>query len=150
MPRNHLPKNIHVLKGTAKQHPERMRERENEPVNKAPIGKPSKYLNTVEKRFFKEIVSNSIDGVLGEADRIAVECAAQLLYKVRGLNIIQVVDDSHQPTEDEPIKLKEVVIQATAGEQQLLIKYLGQFGMLPADRAKISIEPGKKKSAFDD
>jgi hypothetical protein len=133
MARNHLPKNIHILKGTAKQHPERMRERENEPVNKAPIGRPSKYLNTVEKRFFKEIVKNSIDGVLGEADRIAVECAAQLLFKVRGLNI--------QDGE---------VVPASAGEQQLLIKYLGQFGMLPADRAKISIDPGKKKSAFDD
>ena len=133
MARNHLPKNIHILKGTAKAHPERMRERENEPVNKAPIGKPSKYLSTVEKRFFKEIVDNSIEGVLGKSDRIAVEIAAALLFKVRNLNI---VEGEVQP--------------ATAGEQQLLCKYLGQFGMLPADRAKLSVEPKKAKSVFDD
>jgi hypothetical protein len=133
MARPHLPKNIHILKGTAKQHPERMRERENEPVNTQPIGKPSKHLSKLEKEFFKEIVGLAIDGVLGEADRPAVEFTANLFLKARGLYVVE-----------------GEIIPATSGEQQLLFKYLGQFGMLPAERAKLSIEPAKKKSAFDD
>ena len=133
MGRSAIPKNIHILKGTAKKHPDRMRARENEPENKNPIGSPSKYLTKIEKLLFKEIIKLSITGVLGEADRIAVELAANLLMKSRGLYI---VDGD--------------VIPATAGEQGLLFKYLAQFGMLPADRSKLSVGPQKKKNKFDD
>ena len=133
MGRPALPKNIHILKGTAKKHPDRMRARENEPENTKSIGAPSKYLSKTEKLFFKEIVRLSITGVLGEADRISVELAANLLMKSRGLWIVD-----------------GEVVQATAGEQGLLFKYLAQFGMLPGDRSKLSIDQGKKKNKFDD
>ncbi len=133
MARLALPKNIHILKGTDKKHPDRMRKRENEPANKSQIGNPSKYLSAIEKRFFKEIVNLSIDGVLGEADRIAVEQAACLLVKCRNLNIVD-----------------GEIIPASAAEQNQFFKYLSQFGMTPADRSKISIPGPKKKNIFDD
>ena len=126
MGRPALPKNVHILKGTAKKDAARMRPRENEPENSSPLGKPSKYLNAKEKLFFKEIAELAIEGVLGQADRIAVEQAACLLAKCRGLHI---VDDN--------------VIPATSAEQNQLFKYLSQFGMTPADRAKLSITKPK-------
>mgnify|MGYP006935313773 CR=1 FL=1 len=133
MARPALPKNIHVLKGTAKKDPQRMRARENEPENKNPLGKPSDYLNELQKEFFNEIVSDSIEGVLGEADRLAVEQASILLWKCRNLNIID-----------------GDIVQATAAEQSQFFKYLSQFGMTPADRSKISIPKQKEKNRFDD
>lgn len=133
MARNHLPKNIHILKGTDKKHPDRMRKRENEPENTKPIGEPSEYLTEKEKLFFKEIVDLSIEGVLGEADRIAVEQAACLLAKCRNQNIVD-----------------GEIVPATAAEQNQLFKYLSQFGMTPADRSKINLPGKKKKNSFDD
>jgi hypothetical protein len=59
---------------------------------------------------------------------IAIELAARLLVKCRGQG-------------EEP---------ATAVEQRLLFSYLGQMGMLPADRGKISIPQPKTKNRFDD
>ena len=133
MGRNKLPLNIHVLKGTAKKHPGRMKKRENEPVNTNPIGLPPRCLNKVQKQFFKEIVNSSIPGVLGQSDRIAVEMAARLLYRIRGLEI---VDDE--------------LIEASASDHSLFNNYLGKFGMIPSERSKISMEPLKKKSVYDD
>lgn len=126
--RPRTPTNILKLNGSAKRHPERMKERENEPVNTQPIGEPPEFLTDVEKSAFNEIVNISITGVLGQADRISVERAAVLLCKCRGLS-------------DAP---------ASYSEQAQLYKYLGQFGMLPADRSKISIPKKKKVNSFDD
>jgi len=66
--------------------------------------------------------------VLGEADSLAVEQAASLLVKCRG-------------HDDEP---------PTAAERRLLFRELGQMGMLPADRAKLSSPVEKPKNKFDD
>jgi phage terminase small subunit len=135
MARPSLPKHLHILKGTGVKNPARMKARENEPENTDELGKPSKYLNAKEKLFFKEIAELAIEGVLGQADRIAVEQAACLLAKCRGLHI---ADGS--------------VIPATSAEQNQLYKYLSQFGMTPADRSKINILPPKSKepSPWDD
>ena len=135
--RNKLPLNVHKLKNTAKAHPERMRKRENEPENKNPIGKPSRFLTRFEKAAWREIVKWTIDGVLGEADRLAVEQAARLLVKCRGLGTTVVEG-------------LEVPLWATIQEQTLFFRYLGQFGMMPADRSKINIPKGKPKNPFDD
>ncbi len=126
MGRPRVPTNILKLRGSAKKHPDRMRKRENEPVNNHPIGKPPRFLTAIEKKTFNEIVKFSIDGVLGEADRIGVEMAARLLVKCRDI--------------EEP---------ASAAEQNLLYKYLSQFGFLAADRSKLSIPAPKKKNIFD-
>ena len=127
MVRPRTPSNILALKGAFKKDPQRLKARENEPVNKNPIGKPPRFLSAVEKRAFNEIVKFSIDGVLGEADRLGIEMAARLLVKCRNV--------------EEP---------ASAAEQNLLYKYLSQFGFLAADRSKLSIPAPKKKNKFDD
>jgi len=133
MARPFKPLNVHILNGTDKKHPDRMRERQSEPVNTDPIGEPSEHLSPIEVKMFNDIVDSCIDGVLGKADRIAVEIAAKLLAKHNGAYTVD----------------GEVYVM-TAGEQNLLSKYLGQFGMLPGDRAKISVKPKKDKNPFDD
>ncbi len=125
MPRPRVPTNILELRGADKKHPDRMRERENEPVNNNPIGKPPDYLSSEERKFWRMIIHDCIDGVFGEADRIAVSLAARLLTKCAG--------DT-----------------ATGQEQMQLYRYLGQFGMTPSERSKISIPKGKPKNKFDD
>ena len=106
--------------------PSRLKARENEPKNVKPLRRPPAFLSKAERAAYREIVRMTIPGVLGEADSIAVELAARLLVKCRG---------------DEPVM---------AVEQRLLFSYLGQMGMLPADRGKISIPQPKKKNRFDD
>jgi len=60
------------------------------------------------------IVEESITGVLGQVDRIAVELACKLYVRV-----------------DEGV--------ATGVDYNQLIKLLSQFGMTPADRSRLSI-----------
>lgn len=127
MARPHLPKNILILRGSDKNHPARMRKRDAEPENIKPLRNPSVHLSKQDKEAYEEIVKLSIPGVLGEADSLAVEQAANLLVKCRGLG-------------DEP---------PTAAERRLLFSYLGQMGMLPGDRAKLSIEKPKPPNPFD-
>jgi hypothetical protein len=134
-----LPKNVHKIKGTAKKHPERMRARENEPENTNPLGEPPKHLTRPERSAWDEISRQAIEGVLGEADRIAVELAACLLVKMRGQKII--VD---------PKTGKRKKTRPGPQDHNQFFKYLSQFGMLPADRSKLSIPPKPEKNRFDD
>jgi len=133
MPQPRVPTKILKLRGADKKHPDRMKLRENEPVSTKPIGKPSKYLSSIEKKAFKEIANSAIDGVLYESDTLAVELAAQLMVKCRGLLVID-----------------NKTITASAAEQNLFFKYLGQFGMMPSERSKISIPKNNMPSAWDD
>lgn len=126
MGRPALPKNVHFLKGTDKKNPARMKAREGEPENVNPLGKPPKELSAEERKYWRVIEKESIEGVLGQADRVAVSLAAMLMavaYSKEG---------------------------ATAGQMAQLIKLLGQFGMTPADRSKISVPGKQKKNPFDD
>lgn len=133
MARPRLPTNVLKLKGADKKDPKRIRERDGEPQNTSEVGAPPAHLNKVQKEAFKEIVKYSINGVLGEADRLAVEQAAILLVKCRS---------QHEENGE--------IIPATAAEQGHFFKYLSQFGMTPADRSKISIPKEKKKNPFDE
>ena len=128
MGRSHVPKNILRIRGSDKNHPARMKVRENEPENIKPLRDPPAHLSKLNRAAYAEIVELSIPGVLGEADTLAVEQAASLLVKCRGLCA-------------EP---------PTAAERRLLFSYLGQMGMLPVDRAKLSIEKPKAPNRFDD
>ena len=119
------PTNILKLSGAAKNHPERLKERENEPEEKTPISIAPDYLSDFEKECYVEIIGLTIDGVLTQCNSISVAMAAQLFAKC---------------------KLGE----AMQSDQGLFFKYLGQFGMLPAEKSKISIAKPKKKNRFDD
>lgn len=127
MARPFTPKNILRIRGSDKNHPARMKKREAEPENVKPLRDPPAHLSKHHRDAYSEIVMLSIPGVLGEADSIAVEQAASLLVKCRGLR-------------DDP---------PTAAEQRLFFSYLGQFGMLPGDRAKISIAKPESPNRFD-
>ena len=120
MARPKTPTNIHVLKGTVKTHPERMRERENEPKDDRPLGDAPADFSESEQKAWQDLVGNAIPGVLMQADRVSVEVAAILLASVR-------------------------TRQATAAEYGQLIRLLGQFGMTPSERSKINLG-GKVKS----
>lgn len=132
MPKPRVPTNILKMRGSDKKHPDRMKLRENEPVSDKSISKPSKYLSAIEKKAFKEIVKSAIDGVLCESDTLAVEMAAQLLVKCRGLLVIN-----------------DEIIQPSAAERNLFFKYLGQLGMTPSERSRISIPKKHKSSVWD-
>ena len=76
MGRPRTPTNILKLKGADKKNPARFKDRENEPVNVHPIGKPPTWLNAKEQKAWAMIVKECIAGVLGEADRLAVAVAS--------------------------------------------------------------------------
>ncbi len=133
MPQPRVPTNILKMRGADKVHPGRLKERENEPENKNPIGDPPSNLNELQSAAFNEIVKLAIDGVLGEADRLAVEQAAMLLVKCRGQH-----------------EIDGEIINPSAQEQNQFFRYLNQFGMTPADRSKISITKKKEKNPFDE
>lgn len=123
--RPRTPTNILKLRGAEKNHPERLKERENEPVNVNPIGRPPTWLTTVERKAWRMIIKTCVDGVLGEADRLAVAVASQIAA---------------------------MCMTGTADHQDrtLLLRYLGQFGMTPSERSKISVPQEKPKNKFDD
>ena len=126
MPRPRKPTNILKLNGADKKNPSRMRGRENEPLNVNPLGDAPDELNATERKYWDRIKHESIDGVLGEADRIAVSIAAKLMAKAF--------------SEDGVI----------AAELNQLTKLLGQFGMTPSERSRINIPGAKRKNIFDE
>ena len=131
MVRPRTPTNILKLRGADKVNPGRLKDRENEPVNKNPIGRAPTWLTALEKKAWKLIIKTCIDGVLGEADYIAVALASQLLARAM------------YPPED----LKDLM---QGIDRALLLRYLGQFGMTPSERTKVSVPKSKPKNKFDD
>lgn len=126
MGRPKLPKNVHYLKGTDKKDPQRMRARENEPEDTRDLGSVPETLTELERKAWDEIVNNAIPGVLGQADRQAVELAAVLMTKFRAR-------------------------ETTAADIGQLIRLLGQFGMTPSERSKINVGgKGKEENPFAD
>ena len=124
MGRPRTPTQVLRITGIERNHPERLRMRQTEPVNDNSIGDPPDNLNKPEKAIWSRIVAESIAGVLGQADRIAVELACKLYVRVDGGT-------------------------ATGVDYNQLIKLLSQFGMTPADRSKISISKPEGKGEFD-
>lgn len=120
-----MPKNILIMKGSHKKNPARMKARENEPENVNLLGAAPDSLNAKERVVWARISGEAIPGVLGQADRMAVELACKLFVKIQENT-------------------------ATGVDYNQMIKLLSQFGMSPADRAKISIPKQKKKNPFDD
>ena len=124
MGRPRTPTRILRIKGIEKNHPERLRLRENEPENVNPVGDPPESLSSPERNVWLRIVDESIPGVLGQADRIAIELACKLYVRVN--------DGT-----------------ATGVDYNQLVKLLSQFGMTPADRSKIAIPKPDEKGEFD-
>ncbi len=95
MARPHKPLNVLRMNGTAKNHPARLKKRENEPENVKPLPDPPTHLSKHDKAAYKEIVELSIPGVLGEADTLAVEQAASLLVPIASKKKASLVATTH-------------------------------------------------------
>ena len=114
-----------VVQGSFKKHPERRNG--NEPVPAGDVGDPPAHLDEYAVTAWHEIVENCCPGVFGNSDRIAIERAASLLAI------------SRQPWEYEFPAAQETALK---GE-------LAACGMTPADRTKIHVPGGGRRSAFE-
>jgi hypothetical protein len=123
MPRPRTPQALRVLNGTSKDHPGR--QNKDQPTPEKGIGPCNKSLNEYEREIWDEIVGISYAGVLGEADRIALEMMCRLIAEMR-LNF-----------DDMP-----------AAKLTQLSGLIGRFGMTPADRTKIIVTKQAPKNPF--
>ena len=125
MARRKLIREVAEVSGAIKRNPQRYR---NE-VPKSPysLGLPPDYMTEAAKKCWFEIESYALAGVLGSADRMILELAANLLAEYR----------------ENPAEF--VTARLTA-----LINSLGRMGLTPADRQKLGPEKAKEANPFDD
>ena len=121
--RPRTPTKILDARGAFKRHPER--KRDGEPVVKDPLGSPPDRLTELERQAWREVAMYAPPGVLTSADRIHVEELSILLAE-------SWVSRADMQT----------------STRALLNKMLGQLGMNPSDRSKISIEKPKDANPF--
>lgn len=117
------PTALKVAQGTASRN--KQRQNPNEPVPARGIGPAPGHLNPGQKKIWDEIVGIMYAGVLGEADRIALELMTVLLDEFR-VN---------------PLDFSGAKLARLEG-------LLSRFGMTPADRTKIVVPKGEKKNPF--
>jgi hypothetical protein len=127
MPQPRVPTNILKLRGADKKNPARFKERENEPIPKAPLGNPPAHLGKDEKKCWRELVRTAPFGVIADCDAWSVELAVCLMTEFRR-------SGSEMP----------------ASRLNLLHSILGRFGFNPADRSRVSIPKPERENRFDD
>jgi len=123
------PMALRELHGTANRNKQRNNDDVPVPTNGiGPAVRPGSgsNLNEGEQAIWDEIVSISYAGVLGEADRIALEMMCKLVYEMR-----------------------TGFADMTAAKLTQLSSLLGRFGMTPSDRTKITVPKAEKKNSFD-
>ena len=125
MGRHRLPTDILEQRGAFKHDPRRAEDRAGEPKPEAGIGDPPAYFDATKKAAWKEIVTKCHDGVLSDADAIAVEVASILLAEMRA-----------DPGSFAISKIAR------------LNSLLSQFGMTPADRSRVKVRSPEKKNRF--
>ena len=115
MGRHRKPTHLHVLSGSAAKHPDRMRERQNEPIaagddiRSAPT--PT-HLHDGLATVWQQVASLVPKDIAGKADLLAFEALVRLIYTMRSG-------------------------QAKAAHFARLQSLLAEFGMMPATRARI-------------
>lgn len=118
------PQALREIQGTSKDHPDR--QNADQPVPVRGIGPAHNSLNEYEQNIWDEVVGISYAGVLGEADRIALEMMCRLIAEMR-LDFVEM----------------------TAAKITQLSGLVGRFGMTPSDRTKIVIPKGTKQNDFE-
>lgn len=126
MPRPRTPTNLAYLRGVDKKHPERMRDRRQEPKPGPFPKEPPEHLPQPVKDAWRDFVGLVAPGVLGASDVVVVELAATLWAELRALSIT----------------MKE----SRMAQLRLLCH---EFGMTPAARSKVTA-PQKPENPFDD
>ena len=124
MARPRTPTALLDARGAFKNHPERRRD--GEPVVNTPLGNPPAHMTELESACWFEIAELAPRGVLTSADRVMVEALSHLLAEFR-------------------TKKSEF----TAAAHARMFAYLGQLGMMPAERSKLSVEKPKDVNPFD-
>jgi len=119
------PSALKAVQGTDKRNKDRMNP--NEPVPVRGIGPCHDSLSEYEAEVWDEVVGISYAGVLGEADRIALEMMCRLIAEMR-------------------LNFKDM----TAAKITQLSQLLGRFGMTPSDRTKIVIPKKENANPFGD
>lgn len=123
MARPRTPTKILDARGAFKKDPQRRRD--GEPEVREPIGPAPDYFAPDQLAAWNQIVGQAPLGVLTAADCLAVETASILVAEFRS-----------NPADFQTGKLGR------------LQSFLGQFGMNPSDRAKLSIEKPKDVNPF--
>lgn len=118
------PTALRELHGTADRN--KQRNNPNEPVPTRGIGPAPEHLPAAMHAIWDEVVGAMYAGVLGEADRLALEAMVRLVYLMR--------------TDFD---------EMTAAQLNQLTGLLARFGMTPADRTKIVVPKGEKKNPFE-
>lgn len=121
MARPRKPTAIHVLKGTAEKHPDRMRERGNEPQPTGGIGPCPTRLGPQVAEAWDSLVDGCAPGVLTSMDRVALQLAATLLARFWA----------------DPMECDVKIVGR-------LHSLLGSMGMTPADRSKVVVPKSAK------
>jgi hypothetical protein len=118
------PTKILAINGAMRKNPSRYKDREFEPVTYEPIGEPPAGFSNPDSgmqrellAIWNEFIARDTECVLTSAFRVHLEMTCRLTYKMR-----------HEC--------------ASTGELTALNKCLGQLGLTPADRSKVS---GNKK-----
>ena len=125
MGRARKPTNVLKMQGVAKNHPERINEREKtEPKCDQPLQDPPKYLKADEVKIWHELAELIVPGVLTAMDSCVFEITVRLMYKFRKNKI-------------------------TAGELGQLTKNLANMGLTPADRSKVVVAKPDKPTGWD-
>lgn len=110
------PTELHVISGAAAKHPDRMRDRENEPVSEGVDLRDApapEHLPEALASIWEEVAGLLHARVASAADLIALEALVRLVGVMRSG-------------------------QAVAADYARLQAYLGEFGMTPASRSKVA------------
>lgn len=127
MGRTPQPREIALLKGAHKKHPERYRGIT--PKNDAPLSNPSSHLKPSEKKWWRIIQANSLPGVLTESDRFLFETMVKLYAEYQA---------------DKEKKFP-------AAKLNVMIGLFARYGYSPSDRQKFNTAPpGETEKNFDD
>lgn len=134
--RPRTPTRILNARGAFKNHPNRAKDRANEPVDLPPLGECPSSFNESERKAWGDIVKVDVAGVLTAQDYLSVEIAAQLLAQTRETQIV---------TNDVTGERYALPGLSDARHAQL-IGLLGKFGMTPSERSKVSVSRKKISS----
>lgn len=131
MPRPQTPFSIAEATGAAEHNPGRYTDRKQAPQPQGPLGEPPNHFDDVHRDLWNEVAAMPPPGVLTSADRILVEIAANLLYRLRK-------GGSYDADEN-------MIFPLSAVELGHLRSCLGSMGCTPADRGRVS--NAQKKTA---
>ena len=119
---NKKPTRILELNGAFRKNPQRKKKRANEPIPDQPIGDPPTRLTKSQKAVWRELVKQTVPGVLMLSDRALLSVVCILL------------DQFWHANSGECEKLM-------AGELTQLMRGLSALGLSPVDRTRVSVPP---------